>query len=234
MKYLQEYFSHFNTLSPQHALFLSHFIHFFFNPCQTSLPKLPGQLPTSCQPLKVITRMGNILSCHIHILMCIYGWQQAVFRAHLFPTLHLIFQVTTTTLAIQTGPSFQLKVRDKPIHRLGRKVQVRFHVPLLRPRPSFSERWALTYIAADISFGCSVSLQGSFYVPSENCLQRVHTWHRRLCRLLLAAHRGLHTYYTALMKEISQLQQTPCDTGGYRGGLDLHFILKRFYRIRCV
>uniref|UniRef100_A0A3Q3EGQ8 Family with sequence similarity 135 member B n=1 Tax=Labrus bergylta TaxID=56723 RepID=A0A3Q3EGQ8_9LABR len=50
--------------------------------------------------------------------------------------------------------------------------------------------------------------EGSFYVPSENCLQRAHTWHRRLCRLLLVAHRGLHTYYTALMKEIPQLQQT--------------------------
>uniref|UniRef100_A0A674MZS7 Family with sequence similarity 135 member B n=1 Tax=Takifugu rubripes TaxID=31033 RepID=A0A674MZS7_TAKRU len=31
--------------------------------------------------------------------------------------------------------------------------------------------------------------EGSFYVPSENCLQRAHTWHRRLCRLLLVAHR---------------------------------------------
>nr|XP_019946479.1 PREDICTED: protein FAM135B [Paralichthys olivaceus]XP_019946480.1 PREDICTED: protein FAM135B [Paralichthys olivaceus]XP_019946481.1 PREDICTED: protein FAM135B [Paralichthys olivaceus] len=51
--------------------------------------------------------------------------------------------------------------------------------------------------------------EGSFYVPSEECLQRAHTWHRRLCRLLLVAHRGLHTYYTALMKEIPQLQQIP-------------------------
>ncbi|XP_028253362.1 protein FAM135B [Parambassis ranga] len=50
--------------------------------------------------------------------------------------------------------------------------------------------------------------EGSFYVPSENCLQRAHTWHRRLCRLLLAAHRGLHNYFNALMKEIPQLQQT--------------------------
>lgn len=57
------------------------------------------------------------------------------------------------------------------------------------------------------------SLQGSFYVPSENCLQRAHTWHRRLCRLLLAAHRGLHAYHVALMKEIPQLQQTPLDPG---------------------
>uniref|UniRef100_A0A669DRE3 Family with sequence similarity 135 member B n=1 Tax=Oreochromis niloticus TaxID=8128 RepID=A0A669DRE3_ORENI len=55
--------------------------------------------------------------------------------------------------------------------------------------------------------------EGSFYVPSENCLQRAHTWHRRLCRLLLVAHRGLHTYYTALMKEIPQLQQIPLESG---------------------
>ncbi|KAG7500625.1 hypothetical protein JOB18_024797 [Solea senegalensis] len=53
--------------------------------------------------------------------------------------------------------------------------------------------------------------EGSFYVPSENCLQRAHTWHRRLCRLLLVAFRGLHTYYTALMKEIPQLQQSALD-----------------------
>ncbi|KAF1381318.1 hypothetical protein PFLUV_G00152630 [Perca fluviatilis] len=54
--------------------------------------------------------------------------------------------------------------------------------------------------------------EGSFYVPSENCLQRAHTWHRRLCRLLLVAHRGLHNYHAALMKEIPQLQQTPLDS----------------------
>uniref|UniRef100_A0A3Q3JTL7 DUF676 domain-containing protein n=1 Tax=Monopterus albus TaxID=43700 RepID=A0A3Q3JTL7_MONAL len=54
--------------------------------------------------------------------------------------------------------------------------------------------------------------EGSFYVPSENCLQRAHTWHRRLCRLLLVAHRGLHTYYAALMKEIPPLQQPPLDS----------------------
>uniref|UniRef100_A0A3B3ZGI5 DUF676 domain-containing protein n=1 Tax=Periophthalmus magnuspinnatus TaxID=409849 RepID=A0A3B3ZGI5_9GOBI len=53
--------------------------------------------------------------------------------------------------------------------------------------------------------------EGSFYVASESCAQRAHTWHRRLCRLLLAAHRGLHSYHTALMKEIPQLQQTPLE-----------------------
>uniref|UniRef100_A0A4W5Q1V6 Family with sequence similarity 135 member B n=1 Tax=Hucho hucho TaxID=62062 RepID=A0A4W5Q1V6_9TELE len=52
-----------------------------------------------------------------------------------------------------------------------------------------------------------VITEGSFYVPSENCLQRAHTWHRRLCRLLLVVHRGIRSYYTTLMKEIPQLDQ---------------------------
>ncbi|XP_072530384.1 protein FAM135B [Salminus brasiliensis] len=51
-----------------------------------------------------------------------------------------------------------------------------------------------------------VLTEGSFYVPSENCLQRAHTWHRSLCRLLLAAHKGLRFYYTALMNDIPELQ----------------------------
>uniref|UniRef100_A0A8C9THF3 Family with sequence similarity 135 member B n=1 Tax=Scleropages formosus TaxID=113540 RepID=A0A8C9THF3_SCLFO len=53
--------------------------------------------------------------------------------------------------------------------------------------------------------------EGSFYVPSENCLQRAHTWHRRLCRLLLAAHRGLRSYYSGLMQEVPQLTQLPVE-----------------------
>ncbi|XP_051520658.1 protein FAM135B-like isoform X2 [Myxocyprinus asiaticus] len=51
-----------------------------------------------------------------------------------------------------------------------------------------------------------VPTEGSFYVPSENCLQRAYTWHCRICKLLLAALRGLRSYYTTLMKEIPQLQ----------------------------
>uniref|UniRef100_A0A8C1IAL6 Family with sequence similarity 135 member B n=1 Tax=Cyprinus carpio TaxID=7962 RepID=A0A8C1IAL6_CYPCA len=51
-----------------------------------------------------------------------------------------------------------------------------------------------------------VPTEGSFYVPSENCLQRAYTWHRRICKLLLVAHRALRSYYMALMKEIPQLQ----------------------------
>ncbi|XP_023667831.1 protein FAM135B [Paramormyrops kingsleyae] len=53
--------------------------------------------------------------------------------------------------------------------------------------------------------------EGSFYVPSENCLQRAQMWHQRLCRLLLAAHRGLRLYYIGLMKEVPQLTQVEID-----------------------
>ncbi|XP_026765701.3 protein FAM135B isoform X1 [Pangasianodon hypophthalmus] len=49
--------------------------------------------------------------------------------------------------------------------------------------------------------------EGSFYVASENCLQRAHTWHRTLCRLLLAAYKGLSFYYTVLMKDNPQMQR---------------------------
>ncbi|KAM9496381.1 protein FAM135B [Clarias gariepinus] len=49
--------------------------------------------------------------------------------------------------------------------------------------------------------------EGSFYVASENCLQRAHTWHRTLCRLLLAAYKGLSLYYTLLMKDNPEMQR---------------------------
>ncbi|NXU59439.1 F135B protein, partial [Turnix velox] len=51
------------------------------------------------------------------------------------------------------------------------------------------------------------SSEGSFYVPSENCMQHAYKWHKDLCLLLLNAQRGLHTYYTLIMKEISDLPQ---------------------------
>lgn len=91
--------------------------------------------------------------------------------------------------------------------------------------------WLLTYIAADI---CSVSpsLQGSFYLPSESCLQRAHTWHRRLCRLLLVAHRGLHTYHSALRKQIPQLQQTPLASGDHMQSSER--IIIYYYYLRSI
>uniref|UniRef100_A0A8C6MIQ7 Family with sequence similarity 135 member B n=1 Tax=Nothobranchius furzeri TaxID=105023 RepID=A0A8C6MIQ7_NOTFU len=59
---------------------------------------------------------------------------------------------------------------------------------------------------------CKPVISEGSYVPSEDCLQRAYTWHRRLCRLLLVAYRGLHVYCTTLMKEIPQLPQIPLDT----------------------
>ncbi|XP_064254299.1 protein FAM135B isoform X3 [Passer domesticus] len=51
------------------------------------------------------------------------------------------------------------------------------------------------------------SSEGSFYVPSENCMQHAYKWHKDLCLLLLNAQRGLHTYYTLIMNEIPDLPQ---------------------------
>ncbi|KAF7237378.1 hypothetical protein EYD10_15914 [Varanus komodoensis] len=49
--------------------------------------------------------------------------------------------------------------------------------------------------------------EGSFYVPSENCMQHAHKWHKDLCFLLLNAYKGLHVYYALVSKEIPSLPQ---------------------------
>ncbi|ETE59138.1 hypothetical protein L345_15134, partial [Ophiophagus hannah] len=49
--------------------------------------------------------------------------------------------------------------------------------------------------------------EGSCYVPSENCRQHAHKWHKDLCLLLLGAHRGLQSYYAAVTKEVPNLPQ---------------------------
>ncbi|KAK3525561.1 hypothetical protein QTP70_000160 [Hemibagrus guttatus] len=49
--------------------------------------------------------------------------------------------------------------------------------------------------------------ESSFYVASENCLQRAYTWHRTLCRLLLDAYTGLSFSYTVLMKDTPEMQR---------------------------
>ncbi|XP_029447929.1 protein FAM135B [Rhinatrema bivittatum] len=56
------------------------------------------------------------------------------------------------------------------------------------------------------------SSEGSFYVPSENCMQHAFKWHKDLCHLLLSAYRGLHSYYTVIMKEIPTLPQIELDS----------------------
>lgn len=50
-----------------------------------------------------------------------------------------------------------------------------------------------------------LSLQGSFYVPSENCIQHAHKWHRDLCLMLLHAYQGLRLYFLVIMRDIPEL-----------------------------
>ncbi|XP_058898835.1 protein FAM135B [Kogia breviceps] len=49
------------------------------------------------------------------------------------------------------------------------------------------------------------SSEGSFYVPSENCMQHAYKWHRELCFLLLHAYRGLRAYFLTIMRGIPEL-----------------------------
>ncbi|XP_049637905.1 protein FAM135B [Suncus etruscus] len=49
------------------------------------------------------------------------------------------------------------------------------------------------------------SSEGSFYVPSENCMQHAYKWHRELCFLLLHAYRGLRAYFLVIMRDIPEL-----------------------------
>ncbi|XP_048215215.1 protein FAM135B [Perognathus longimembris pacificus] len=49
------------------------------------------------------------------------------------------------------------------------------------------------------------SSEGSFYVPSENCMQHAHKWHRDLCFLLLHAYRGLRLYFLVILRDIPEL-----------------------------
>ncbi|XP_037356705.1 protein FAM135B [Talpa occidentalis] len=49
------------------------------------------------------------------------------------------------------------------------------------------------------------SSEGSFYVPSEDCMRRAHSWHRELCGLLLHAHRGLRAYFLGIARDVPEL-----------------------------
>ncbi|XP_035300083.1 protein FAM135B [Cricetulus griseus] len=49
------------------------------------------------------------------------------------------------------------------------------------------------------------SSEGSFYVPSENCIQHAHKWHRDLCLMLLHAYQGLRLYFLVIMRDIPEL-----------------------------
>ncbi|XP_036904493.1 protein FAM135B [Sturnira hondurensis] len=56
------------------------------------------------------------------------------------------------------------------------------------------------------------SSEGSFYVPSDSCVQRAHRWHRALCLLLLHAHRGLRTYFLSIMRDVPELPHTELES----------------------
>ncbi|XP_020043834.2 protein FAM135B [Castor canadensis] len=58
------------------------------------------------------------------------------------------------------------------------------------------------------------SSEGSFYVPSENCMQHAHKWHRDLCLLLLHAYRGLRLYFLVIMRDIPELPQMELEALG--------------------
>uniref|UniRef100_A0A8C3YQ98 Family with sequence similarity 135 member B n=1 Tax=Catagonus wagneri TaxID=51154 RepID=A0A8C3YQ98_9CETA len=49
------------------------------------------------------------------------------------------------------------------------------------------------------------SSEGSFYAPSENCMQHAYKWHRELCFLLLHAYRGLRAYFVTIMRDVPEL-----------------------------
>uniref|UniRef100_A0A8C5LEL3 Family with sequence similarity 135 member B n=1 Tax=Jaculus jaculus TaxID=51337 RepID=A0A8C5LEL3_JACJA len=49
------------------------------------------------------------------------------------------------------------------------------------------------------------SSEGSFYAPSETCIQHAHKWHRDLCLLLLHAYRGLRLYFLVVTRDIPEL-----------------------------
>ncbi|XP_058524432.1 protein FAM135B [Ochotona princeps] len=49
------------------------------------------------------------------------------------------------------------------------------------------------------------SSEGSFYVPSESCIQHAHKQHRALCLLLLHAHQGLRLYFLLILRDVPGL-----------------------------
>ncbi|KAG5264832.1 hypothetical protein AALO_G00258500 [Alosa alosa] len=111
---------------------------------------------------------------------------------------------------------FHLSVTSVTVHA----SLVALHQPLISFARSGRGAWmgkgspenssdASTMSMENLMFGAGyckpVLTEGSFYVPSENCLQKAHTWHRRLCRLLLLAHRGLRTHHASLTKACPEL-----------------------------
>ncbi|XP_051827092.1 protein FAM135B isoform X1 [Antechinus flavipes] len=53
--------------------------------------------------------------------------------------------------------------------------------------------------------------EGSFYTPSENCMQHAYKWHRDLCHLLLNTYQELYVYFLILMKDIPDFPRMKLD-----------------------
>ncbi|XP_006830911.1 PREDICTED: protein FAM135B [Chrysochloris asiatica] len=56
------------------------------------------------------------------------------------------------------------------------------------------------------------SSEGSFYVPSDNCIQHAYKWHQDLCHLLLRAFRGLRAYFLLILRDIPELPRLELET----------------------
>ena len=54
-------------------------------------------------------------------------------------------------------------------------------------------------------------------MPSENCMQHAHRWHRDLCFLLLHAYRGLRAYFLVIMRDIPELPHMELGKGSGSG-----------------
>uniref|UniRef100_A0A8D0HME2 Family with sequence similarity 135 member B n=1 Tax=Sphenodon punctatus TaxID=8508 RepID=A0A8D0HME2_SPHPU len=100
---------------------------------------------------------------------------------------------------------FHLSVISVTVHA----SLVALHQPLIsfaRPgKGSWLGKGNLDNLVFGAGYCKPTSSEGSFYVPSENCMQHAYRWHKDLCLLLLNAYRGLHTYYSAVIKEIPGL-----------------------------
>lgn len=104
-----------------------------------------------------------------------------------------------------------------PCRRVGRRFQL--FAAVLTVFPSFLRTRPPTGMV--LSFCLCFPPQGSFYVPSENCMHHAYKWHRELCLLLLHAYRGLRAYFLTILRDIPELPRMELGKGlGTRDGGD--------------
>lgn len=97
----------------------------------------------------------------------------------------------------------------------GDEIQIPSFIGILKPFPVFGS----TRPRGSALRLCSpLAPQGSFYVPSENCMQHAYKWHRELCFLLLHAYRGLRAYFLTIMRDVPELPHMELGKGPGTGG----------------